>query len=158
MKDRAWLVVLAVGSVVTGLAVIALLLLWQWQGKESSQQQAAASAVELRAVVCDMGVMELEQFRDEAAQRTNQFITDADRPWTQSARGIWPSKPPSANPSPSTGTRFKRRHGHRGLTARARHQPIGSAPGRECSSTARSSGAINSGETSSDWPTDAVPH
>ena len=34
MKDRAWLVVLAVGSVVTGLAVIVLLLLWQWQGKE----------------------------------------------------------------------------------------------------------------------------
>lgn len=86
MKDRAWLVVLAVGSVVTGLAVIALLLLWQWQGKESSQQRAAASAVELQMVVCDAGVMELEQFRDEAAQRTNQFITDADRPWTQSAR------------------------------------------------------------------------
>ena len=37
-------------------------------------------------VICDTGVMELEQFRDEAAQRTNQFITDADRPWTQSAR------------------------------------------------------------------------
>lgn len=86
MKDRAWLVVLAAASVVTGLAVIVLLLLWQWQGKESSQQRAAASAVELRMVVCDAGVMELEQFRDEAAQRTNQFITDADRPWTQSAR------------------------------------------------------------------------
>ena len=86
MKDRAWLVVLAAASVVTGLAVLVLLLLWQWQGKESSQQRAAASAVELRMVVCDTGVMELEQFRDEAAQRTNQFITDADRPWTQSAR------------------------------------------------------------------------
>ena len=86
MKDRAWLVVLATGSVVTGVAVIALLLLWQWQGQESSQQRAAQSAVELRVVVCDTGVMELEQFRDEAAQRTNQFITDADRPWTQSAR------------------------------------------------------------------------
>ena len=86
MKDRAWLVVLAAASVVTGLAVIVLLLLWQWQGKESSQQRAAASAVEFQMVVCDAGVMELEQFRDEAAQRTNQFITDADRPWTQSAR------------------------------------------------------------------------
>jgi hypothetical protein len=86
MKVRTWLVVLAAASVVTGVAVIVLLLLSQWQGQESSQQQAAASAVELRAVVCDMGVMELEQFRDEAAQRTNQFITDADRPWTQSAR------------------------------------------------------------------------
>ena len=86
MKDRAWLVVLAAASMVTGLAVIALLLLWQWQGQESSQRRAAASAVELRMVVCDSGVMELEQFRDEAAQRTNQFITDADRPWTQSAR------------------------------------------------------------------------
>ena len=86
MKDRAWLVVLAAASVVAGVAVVVLLLLWQWQGQESSQQQAAASAVELRVVVCDTGVMELEQFRDEAAQRTNQFITDADRPWTQSAR------------------------------------------------------------------------
>ena len=86
MKERTWLVVLAAASVVTGVAVVVLLLLWQWQGQESSQQQAAASAVELRVVVCDTGVMELEQFRDEAAQRTNQFITDADRPWTQSAR------------------------------------------------------------------------
>ena len=86
MKDRAWLVVLAAASTVTGLAVIVLLLLWQWQGQESSQRRAAASAVELRMVVCDTGVMELEQFRDGAAQRTNQFITDADRPWTQSAR------------------------------------------------------------------------
>ena len=86
MKDRAWLVVLVAASVVTGVAVIALLLLWQLQGQGSSQQQAAASAVELRVVVCDTGVMGLEQFRDEAAQRTNQFITDADRPWTQSAR------------------------------------------------------------------------
>jgi hypothetical protein len=86
MKDRAWLVVLAATSVVTGGAVVVLLLLWQWQGQESSQQQAAASAVELRVVVCDTGVMELEQFRDEAAQRTNQFVTNADRPWTQSAR------------------------------------------------------------------------
>ena len=86
MKDRAWLVVLAAASVVAGVAVVVLLLLWQWQGQGSSQQQAAASAVELRVVVCDTGVMELEQFRDEAAQRTNQFITDADRPWTQSAR------------------------------------------------------------------------
>ena len=86
MKDRVWLVVLAAASVVTGVAVIVLLLLWQSQGQESSQQRAAALAVELRVVVCDTGVMELEQFRDEAAQRTNQFITDADRPWTQSAR------------------------------------------------------------------------
>ena len=86
MKDRAWLVVLAAAGVVTGVAVIVLLLLWQSQGQESSQQRAAAVAVELRLVVCDTGVMELEQFRDEAAQRTNQFITDADRPWTQSAR------------------------------------------------------------------------
>ena len=86
MKDRAWLVVLAAAGVVTGVAVIVLLLLWQSQGQESSQQRAAAVAVELRVVVCDTGVMELEQFRDEAAQRTNQFITDADRPWTQSAR------------------------------------------------------------------------
>ena len=86
MKERTWLVVLAAASVVTGVAVVVLLLLWQWQGQESSQQQAAASAGELRVVVCDTGVMELEQFRDEAAQRTNQFITDADRPWTQSAR------------------------------------------------------------------------
>ena len=86
MKDRTWLVVLAAAGVVTGLAVIVLLLLWQSRGQESSQQRAAASAVELRVVVCDTGVMELEQFRDEAAQRTNQFITDADRPWTQSAR------------------------------------------------------------------------
>ena len=86
MKDRAWLVVLATASVVTGVAVVVLLLLWQWQWQGSRQQQAAASAVELRVVVCDTGVMELEQFRDEAAQRTNQFITDADRPWTQSAR------------------------------------------------------------------------
>ena len=86
MKDRMWLVVLAAAGVVTGLAVIVLLLLWQSQGQESSQQRAAASAVELRVVICDTGVMELEQFRDEAAQRTNQFITDADRPWTQSAR------------------------------------------------------------------------
>jgi len=86
MKDRAWLVVLAATSVVTGVAVIAVLLLWHWQGQEFSQQRAAQSAVELRVVVCDTGVMELEQFRDEAAQRTNQFITDADRPWTQSAR------------------------------------------------------------------------
>ncbi len=86
MKDRAWLVVLAATSVVTGVAVIAVLLLWQWQIQESSQQRAAQSAVELRVVVCDTGVMELEQFRDEAAQRTNQFITDGDRPWTQSAR------------------------------------------------------------------------
>ena len=86
MKDRAWLVVLAAATVVTGVAVIVLLLLWQSRGQESSQQRAAASAVELRVVVCDTGVMELEQFRDEAAQRTNQFITDADRPWTQSAR------------------------------------------------------------------------
>ena len=86
MKDRAWLLVFAAASVVTGMAVIALLLLWQWQGQDSSQQRAAQSAVELRVVVCDTGVMELEQFQDEAAQRTNQFITDADRPWTQSAR------------------------------------------------------------------------
>ena len=86
MKDRMWLVVLAAAGVVTGLAVIVLLLLWQSQGQESSQQRAAASAVELRVVICDTGVMELEQFRDEAAQRTNQFITEADRPWTQSAR------------------------------------------------------------------------
>ncbi len=86
MKDRMWLVVLAAAGVVTGLAVIVLLLLWQSQGQESSQQRAAASAVELRVVICDTGVMELEQLRDEAAQRTNQFITDADRPWTQSAR------------------------------------------------------------------------
>jgi len=86
MKDRMWLVVLAAAGVVTGLAVIVLLLLWQSQGQESSQQRAAASAVELRVVICDTGVMELEQFRDEAAQRTNQFITDADTPWTQSAR------------------------------------------------------------------------
>ena len=86
MKDRPWLVVLAAAGVVTGLAVIVLLLLWQSQGQESSQQRAAALAVELRVVICDTGVMELEQFRDEAAQRTNQFITDADRPWTQSAR------------------------------------------------------------------------
>ena len=86
MKDQAWLVVLAAAGVVTGLAVIVLLLLWQSQGQESSQQRAAASAVELRVVICDTGVMELEQFRDEAAQRTNQFITEADRPWTQSAR------------------------------------------------------------------------
>ena len=86
MKDRMWLVVLAAAGVVTGLAVIVLLLLWQSQGQESSQQRAAASAVELRVVICDTGVMELEQFRDEAAQQTNQFITDADRPWTQSAR------------------------------------------------------------------------
>ena len=86
MKDRPWLVVLAAAGVVAGLAVIVLLLLWQSQGQESSQQRAAALAVELRVVVCDTGVMELEQFRDEAAQRTNQFITDADRPWTQSAR------------------------------------------------------------------------
>ena len=85
MKDRAWLVVLAEAGVVTGLAVIVLLLLWQWQGQESSSQRGAQSAVELRLVVCDTGVMELEQFRDEAAQRTNQFVTDADRPWTQSA-------------------------------------------------------------------------
>ena len=86
MKDRAWLVVLAAAGVVTGVAVIVLLLLWQSQGQEFSQQRAAALAVELRVVVCDTGVMELEQFRDEAAQRTNQFMTDADRPWTQSAR------------------------------------------------------------------------
>ena len=86
MKDRTWLGVLAVGSVVAGLAVIVLVLLWQWQVQESSKQRAAQAAVELRAVVCDMGVMELEQSRDEAARRTNQFITDADRPWTQSAR------------------------------------------------------------------------
>lgn len=86
MKDRAWLVVLAAAGVVTVVAVIVLLLLWQSQGQEFSQQRAAALAVELRVVVCDTGVMELEQFRDEAAQRTNQFITDADRPWTQSAR------------------------------------------------------------------------
>ena len=86
MKDRAWLVVLAAAGVVTGVAVIVLLLLWQSQGQESSQQRAAALAVELRVVVCDTGVMELEQFRDGAAQRTNQFLTDADRPWTQSAR------------------------------------------------------------------------
>ena len=86
MKDRTWLVVLAAAGVVTGVAVIVLLLLWQSRGQESSQQRAAASAVELRVVVCDTGVMELEQFRDEAAQRTNQFITDTDRPWTQSAR------------------------------------------------------------------------
>ena len=86
MKERTWLVVLAAASVVTGVAVVVLLLLWQWQIQESSQQRAAQSAVELRVVVCDTGVMELEQFRDEAAQRTNQFITDADRPWTQSAR------------------------------------------------------------------------
>ena len=85
MKDRAWLVVLAAAGVVTGVAVIVLLLLWQSQGQEFSQQRAAALAVELRVVVCDTGVMELEQFRDEAAQRTNQFVTDADRPWTQSA-------------------------------------------------------------------------
>ena len=88
MKDRARLVILAAAGVVTGVAVIVLLLLWQSQGQESSQQRAAALAVELRVVVCDTGVMELEQFRDEAAQRTNQFITDADRPWTQSA-GAW---------------------------------------------------------------------
>ena len=37
------------------------------------------------AVVARHGSHELEQFRDEAAQRTNQFITDADS-WTQSAR------------------------------------------------------------------------
>jgi hypothetical protein len=86
MKVRTWLVVLAAASVVTGVAVIVLLLLSQWQGQESSQQRAAQSAVELRVVVCDTGLMELEQFRDEAAQRTNEFITDADRPWTQSAR------------------------------------------------------------------------
>ena len=86
MKDRPWLVVLAAAGVVTGLVVIVLLLLWQSQGQEFSQQRAAALAVELRVVVCDTGVMELEQIRDEAAQRTNQFITDADRPWTQSAR------------------------------------------------------------------------
>ena len=86
MKDRAWLVVLAAAGVVMGVAVIVLLLLWQSQGQEFSQQRAAALAVELRVVVCDTGVMELEQFRDEAAQRTNQFMTDADRPWTQSAR------------------------------------------------------------------------
>ena len=86
MKERTWLMVLATASVVTGVAVIVLLLMWQWQGQESRQQRAAQSAVELRVVVCDTGVMELEQFRDEAAQRTNQFITDADRPWTQSAR------------------------------------------------------------------------
>ena len=86
MNDRPWLVVLAAAGVVTGLAVIVLLLLWQSQGQESSEQRAAALAVELRVVVCDTGVMELEQFRDEAAQRTNQFITEADRPWTQSAR------------------------------------------------------------------------
>ncbi len=86
MKDQAWLVVLAAVGVVTGLVVIVLLLLSQWQGHLSSQQRAAALAVELRVVICDTGVMELEQFREEAAQRTNQFITDADRPWTQSAR------------------------------------------------------------------------
>ena len=86
MKDRTWHEVVAAASVVAGLAVIALLLLWQWQGQESSQQRAAESAVELRVVVCDARVMELEQSRDEDAQQTNQFITEADRPWTQSAR------------------------------------------------------------------------
>ena len=101
MKDRAWRVVLAAAGVVTGVAVIVLLLLWQSQGQEFSQQRAAALAVELRVVVCDTGVMELEQFRDEAAQRTNQFMTDADRPWTQSARA-WDSAVEAAIGEPIT--------------------------------------------------------
>ena len=54
-----------------------------WPLWSSAIQRAAASAVELRVVIWNS---DLEQFRDEAAQRTNQFITDADRPWTQSAR------------------------------------------------------------------------
>ncbi|MED5527706.1 MAG: hypothetical protein VYC81_03485 [Actinomycetota bacterium] len=126
MKDRMWLVVLAAAGVVTGLAVIVLLLLWQSQGQESSQQRAAALAVELRVVVCDTGVMELEQFRDEAAQRTNQFITDADRPWTQSARA-WDSAVEAAIGEPIT------------IDGYAIQTPL------------RASGAHRASKTSADW-------
>ena len=126
MKDRPWLVVLAAAGVVTGLAVIVLLLLWQSQGQESSQQRAAALAVELRVVVCDTGVMELEQFRDEAAQRTNQFITDADRPWTQSARA-WDSAVEAAIGEPIT------------IDGYAIQTPL------------RASGAHRASKTSADW-------
>ena len=126
MKDRAWLLVFAAASVVTGMAVIALLLLWQWQGQDSSQQRAAQSAVELRVVVCDTGVMELEQFQDEAAQRTNQFITDADRPWTQSARA-WDLAVEAATGEPIT------------IDGYAIQTPL------------RASGAHRASKTSADW-------
>ena len=126
MKDRPWLVVLAAAGVVTGLVVIVLLLLWQSQGQEFSQQRAAALAVELRVVVCDTGVMELEQIRDEAAQRTNQFITDADRPWTQSARA-WDSAVGAAIGEPIT------------IDGYAIQTPL------------RASGAHRASKTSADW-------
>ena len=108
------------------MAVIVLLLLWQSQGQESSEQRAAALAVELRVVVCDTGVMELEQFRDEAAQRTNQFITDADRPWTQSARA-WDSAVEAAIGEPIT------------IDGYAIQTPL------------RASGAHRASKTSADW-------
>ena len=126
MKDQAWLIVLAAVGVVTGLVVIVLLLLSQWQGHLSSQQRAAALAVELRVVVCDTGVMELEQIRDEAAQRTNQFITEADRPWTQSARA-WDSAVEAAIGEPIT------------IDGYAIQTPL------------RASGAHRASKTSADW-------
>ncbi len=109
-------------------------------------------------VVCDTGVMELEQFRDEAAQRTNQFITDADRPWTQSARA-WDLAVEAAIGEPITIDGYAIQTPLRASGAHRAQQDISRLGARlvGCAAVlreARDQSAV--GRRSCDWPTDGV--